>query len=106
MISHRFIRNYEWYSDHTNIGQLYLDTHMDVICTFHQGQSKEWLRRLVPLLLSKRTEAQSLAAFHFAMEAGIKLGQGHKEVVRRGFFPHVKFVQKMFLEFDSQCSLF
>ena len=47
-----------------------------------QGQSKEWLRRLVPLLSSKRTEAQSLAAFHFAMEAGIKLGQGHKEVVR------------------------
>ena len=45
------------------------------------GQSKEWLRRLVPLLSSKREEAQSLAAFHFAMEAGIKKEQGHLEVV-------------------------
>ena len=46
------------------------------------GQSKEWLHHLVPLLSSKRVEAQSLAAFHFAMEAGIKQQQGKLEVVR------------------------
>ncbi len=45
------------------------------------GQSKAWLERLVPLLASKREEAQALAAFHFAMEAGIKAEQGHREVV-------------------------
>ncbi len=45
------------------------------------GQSKAWLERLVPLLESKREEAQSLAAFHCAMEAGIKAEQGHREVV-------------------------
>ncbi|KAK2169940.1 hypothetical protein NP493_1169g00010 [Ridgeia piscesae] len=44
------------------------------------GQSAEWLRRLVPLLYSSRKEATSLAAFHFAMEAGIKLDQGKVEV--------------------------
>ena len=46
------------------------------------GQSADWLRRLVPLLDSRRPEAQSLAAFHFAMEAGIKAEQGKREVVR------------------------
>ncbi len=45
------------------------------------GQSKDWLRHLVPLLESKREEAQSLSAFHFAMEAGIKAEQGKREVV-------------------------
>jgi hypothetical protein len=49
------------------------------------GQSKEWLHHLVPLLSSKCQEAQSLAAFHFAMEAGIKQQQGKLEVVR---IPH------------------
>jgi len=44
------------------------------------GQSADWLRRLVPLLLSRRDEAQSLAAFHFAMEAGIRAEQGKLEV--------------------------
>ena len=44
------------------------------------GQSPDWLRRLVPLLLSRRDEAQSLAAFHFAMEAGIRAEQGKLEV--------------------------
>ena len=44
------------------------------------GQSAEWLRRLVPLLYSTRKEATSLAAFHFAMEAGIKLEQGKVDV--------------------------
>jgi hypothetical protein len=40
------------------------------------GRSREWLRRLVPVLESKRVEAQSLAAFHFNMEAEIKREQG------------------------------
>lgn len=46
------------------------------------GQSVDWLRRLVPLLQSRRDEAQSLAAFHFAMEAGIRAQQGKLEVHR------------------------
>ncbi|KAF8791789.1 NAD(+) hydrolase sarm1 like protein [Argiope bruennichi] len=41
------------------------------------GQSKNWLQRLVNVLDSKREEARSLAAFHFAMEAGIKEKQGN-----------------------------
>lgn len=44
------------------------------------GQSEDWLSHLVPLLRSKREEAQSLAAFHFAMEAGIHQEQGKIEV--------------------------
>ena len=44
------------------------------------GRSRDWLKRLVPVLLSKREEPQALAAFHFAMEAGIKSEQGRKEV--------------------------
>ncbi|XP_037092455.1 NAD(+) hydrolase sarm1-like isoform X3 [Pollicipes pollicipes] len=44
------------------------------------GQSKNWLRRLVPVLFSKREEARKLAAFHFCMEAGIKVRQGCPEV--------------------------
>lgn len=39
------------------------------------GQSQNWLHRLVPVLRSKREEARSLAAFHFAMEAWIKKTQ-------------------------------
>ncbi|XP_078335172.1 NAD(+) hydrolase SARM1-like isoform X1 [Crassostrea virginica] len=45
-----------------------------------QGRSRDWLKRLVGLLSSKREEAQALAAFHFAMEAGIKMEQGKKDV--------------------------
>lgn len=44
------------------------------------GQSKNWLQRLVNVLESKREEARSLAAFHFAMEAGIKKRQGNTQV--------------------------
>lgn len=44
------------------------------------GQSKNWLLRLVNVLDSKREEARSLAAFHFAMEAGIKKRQGNTQV--------------------------
>jgi len=45
------------------------------------GRSRGWLKRLLSLLSSKRVEAQALAAFHFAMEAGIKLEQDKKEVI-------------------------
>ncbi|GIY90180.1 NAD(+) hydrolase sarm1 [Caerostris darwini] len=44
------------------------------------GQSVNWLLKLVPVLYSKREEARSLAAFHFAMEAGIKKRQGNTKV--------------------------
>jgi len=44
------------------------------------GRSRDWLQRLVPVLTSKRREPQALAAFHFAMEAGIKVEQGRKRV--------------------------
>lgn len=44
------------------------------------GRSRGWLKRLAGLLSSKREEAQALAAFHFAMEAGIKSDQDKKEV--------------------------
>lgn len=44
------------------------------------GQSKNWLLRLVPVLRSKREEARSLAAFHFAMEAWIKKTQEQTSV--------------------------
>ena len=36
------------------------------------GQSRNWLIRLIPVLLSHRDEARNIAAFHFCMEAGIK----------------------------------
>ena len=45
-----------------------------------QGRDEAWLARLKPLLCSRRPEAQALAAFHFAMEAGIKSEQGKVEV--------------------------
>lgn len=45
-----------------------------------QGRDKMWLKRLIPLLSSRREEAQALGAFHFAMEAGIKAEQGQQEV--------------------------
>lgn len=44
------------------------------------GQSQNWLKRLVPVLSSKREEARNLAAFHFCMEAGIKKSQGKTKV--------------------------
>ncbi|KAK5645306.1 hypothetical protein RI129_006606 [Pyrocoelia pectoralis] len=44
------------------------------------GQSKTWLKHLVPVLSSKREEARNLAAFHFCMEAGIKKQQGNTNI--------------------------
>lgn len=46
------------------------------------GHSIDWLARLVPLLSSKRVEVQSLAAFHFAMEAAIRDRQGKLEIFK------------------------
>lgn len=46
------------------------------------GQSKEWLGRLLRFLPSRREEAQSLIAFHFAMEAGIRREQNKLKVFR------------------------
>ncbi|XP_019620754.1 PREDICTED: sterile alpha and TIR motif-containing protein 1-like isoform X1 [Branchiostoma belcheri] len=43
--------------------------------THAQGRSDDWLERLIPLLQSSQEEAQCLATFHFAMEAGIKKAQ-------------------------------
>lgn len=45
-----------------------------------QGRDPVWLKRLKPLLCSRRPEAQALAAFHFAMEAAIKAEQGKSDV--------------------------
>ncbi|XP_052798105.1 NAD(+) hydrolase sarm1-like isoform X3 [Mya arenaria] len=45
-----------------------------------QGRDPVWLKRLKPLLCSRRPEAQALAAFHFAMEAAIKAEQGKNNV--------------------------
>ena len=45
-----------------------------------QGRDPGWLKRLKPLLSSRRPEAQALAAFHFAMEATIKKEQGKSGV--------------------------
>ena len=47
-----------------------------------RGQSKNWLKRLVPVLSSKREESRNLAAFHFCMEAGIKKEQSNLELFR------------------------
>ncbi|XP_013411302.1 sterile alpha and TIR motif-containing protein 1 isoform X6 [Lingula anatina] len=47
-----------------------------------QGRDKEWLKRLIPVLNSKRKEAQALAAFHFAMEANIKSEQNKKGIFK------------------------
>lgn len=49
-----------------------------------QGRDSVWLRRLKPLLCSRRPEAQALAAFHFAMEAAIKAEQGKSDVSSSG----------------------
>lgn len=46
------------------------------------GQSAIWLRKLIPILESKREEARNLACFHFAMEAYIKREQGQTQVFK------------------------
>lgn len=54
------------------------------------GQSKTWLKYLVPVLDSKREEARNLAAFHFCMEAGIKKQQGNTNI-----FAEIGAVEKL-----------
>ena len=50
-------------------------------CPNHaHGRTADWLKNLVPLLECRSEEAQSLAAFHFAMEAGIKQKQNRLKV--------------------------
>lgn len=60
--------------------QLFVQTHtpaeLSVITATHShGQSSIWLKRLIPVLLSNREEARNLSAFHFCMEAEIKIKQ-------------------------------
>ena len=56
-------------------------------CPNHvHGRSASWLRMLLPLLTCDSEEAQSMAAFHFAMEAGIKRKQQRLQV-SVGLFP-------------------
>lgn len=51
------------------------------VCPMYaHGQTTAWLQRLVPLLECGCEEAQSLASFHFAMEAKIKLKQKRLQV--------------------------
>ncbi len=47
-----------------------------------QGQNKQWLQRLVPVLSYNREAPRNLAAFHFCMEAEIKREQGNTEIFR------------------------
>ncbi len=50
-------------------------------CQNHaHGRSASWLKRLVPLLLCPNREARHLAAFHFAMEVGVKKKQQRLQV--------------------------
>ena len=48
--------------------------------THSHGQSPNWLKRLIPVLMSHREEARNLAAFHFCVEAEIKKQQGKTEL--------------------------
>lgn len=50
-------------------------------CPNHaHGRTASWLERVLPLLVCGSEEARSLAAFHFAMEAGIKRRQKRLQV--------------------------
>ena len=50
-------------------------------CPNHaHGRTSDWLQRMVPLLECHNEEAQSLASFHFAMEAGVKKKQNRLNV--------------------------
>ena len=42
-----------------------------------QGHAVDWLKKLVPLLDAYREETKSIVAFHFAMEAYIKVNQNN-----------------------------
>jgi len=46
------------------------------------GQSKNWLKKLIPVLSSSSEEACNLAAFNFCMDAGIKRQLGMASIFR------------------------
>ena len=46
------------------------------LATHSHGQSQNWLRRLIPVLMSHKEEARNIATFHFCMEAEIKVKVG------------------------------
>ena len=54
----------------------------NTVTAHKRGQSKNWLKRLVPVLSSKREEARNLAAFHFCMEAFICKRQSTTDIFR------------------------
>ncbi|CAD5120838.1 DgyrCDS9392 [Dimorphilus gyrociliatus] len=58
------------------------------------GHTDEWMRKLVPLLTCQRPEAQSLAAFHFAVEAAILVRKSDdiKVIEKIGAIPALKKV--------------
>lgn len=58
------------------------------------GHTDEWMRKLIPLLTSQRPEAQSLAAFHFAVEAAILVRKSDdlKVIEKIGALPALKKV--------------
>ena len=49
--------------------------------THTHGQSSNWLKRLIPVLMSHKEEARNIAAFHFSMEAEIKKQSGSTQVL-------------------------
>ena len=46
------------------------------------GQSKDWLKKFMPILDTFREEAKSVAAFHFAVSAFVKKRQGDASVFK------------------------
>ncbi|XP_065558310.1 NAD(+) hydrolase sarm1-like isoform X1 [Artemia franciscana] len=74
-------------SEALNLVEPFVNSHDPILfattCATHRhGQNKNWLERLVPILTSEKEEARNLAAFHFAMEAGIKVKRGQKEIFK------------------------
>ena len=51
------------------------------LATHSHGQSPNWLKRLIPVLMSHREEARNIAAFHFCMEAEIKKQSGSTQIL-------------------------
>ena len=49
---------------------------------YDQNHGSGWLERLLPVLTSNREEAKNLAAFHFCMEAEIKVKQGKEGIFK------------------------
>lgn len=58
--------------------------------THSHGQSPNWLKRLIPVLMSHREEARNLAAFHFCMEAEIK-----RQQAKTGLFSEIGAIESL-----------